>query len=102
MSWGAHGAMGELKSPLGMMASAALFPLASGHSVLGVPAIMPFAGVLAAALFPVTLGHSVLGVPCSLLLFLCYWWPVLLSGVAALWILVTRLPSSDAVRRASA
>ena len=62
--------MGELKSPLGMMASAALFPLASGHSVLGVPAIMPFAGVLAAALFPVTLGHSVLGVPCSLLLFI--------------------------------
>ena len=64
-SWG-HGGT---KSPLGMMASAALFPLASGHSVLGVPAIMPVAEVLAAALFPVTLGHSVLGVPCSLLLF---------------------------------
>ena len=38
--------------------------------------------------------------PCCF--FSCYWWPVLLSGVAALWILVTRLPSSDAVRRASA
>ena len=27
MSWGAHGAMRELKSPLGMMSSVALLPL---------------------------------------------------------------------------
>ena len=66
MSWGAHGAMGELKSPLGMMATAALLPLASGHSDLGVPAILPVAWKLTAALFPVTLCHSVLGVPCFL------------------------------------
>ena len=69
MSWGAHGVMGELKSPLGMMALAALFLLTSGHLVLGVLAILPFAKKLLAALFPVTLGHSVLGVPCFLLLF---------------------------------
>ena len=76
MSWGAHGAMGELKSPFGMVVSAALFPLTSGHSDLGVPAILPVAGKLSAALFPVTLRHSVLGVPCFLLLF-SLWLPVL-------------------------
>ena len=59
MSWGAHGAMGELKSPLGMMTSAASFPLTSGHSVLGVPAIIPVGMELAAALFLVALRHSV-------------------------------------------
>ena len=90
MSWVAHGAMGELKSPLGMMASAALFPSPSGHSVLGVPAIMPVVKQLAAALFPVALGHSVLGVPCFLLLFASLGARPL-SGVAALWVLVTRL-----------
>ena len=42
MSWGAHGVMGELKSPLGMMALAALFLLASGHLVLGVLAMVPW------------------------------------------------------------
>ena len=69
MSWDAHGAMVELKSPLGLMALAALLPLASGQSGLGVPAILPVARKLTAALFPVTLCHSVLGVPCFLLLF---------------------------------
>ena len=114
MSWGAHGVMGELKSPLGMMVSAALFPLTSGHSASGVPAIMPFAKKLSAALFPVILRHSVLGVPCFLLLFFIYgfpsvvgfffaklrhlrWWRVCpgfgcpSSGVAALWVHVARL-----------
>ena len=72
-SWG-HGGT---KSPLGMMTSAALFPLTSGHSVLGVPAIIPVGMELASALFPVTLGHSVLGVPCFLLpFFVLYWLPV--------------------------
>ena len=61
--------MGQLKSPLGMMTAAALFPLTSSHSVLGVPAIMPVVKKLAAALFPVALGHWLLGVPCFLLLF---------------------------------
>ena len=68
MSWGAHEVMGELKSPFGMLASAASFPLAFGQSVLGVPATMPVAKKLAGPLFPVTLGHSGLGVPCFLLL----------------------------------
>ena len=77
MGWGAHMARGELKSAAGMMTLAALFPLTSGHSVLGVPAIIPVGMELAAALFPVTLGHSVLGVPCFLLpFFVLYWLPV--------------------------
>ena len=85
--------MGELKSPLGMMTLAALFPLTSGHSVLGVLAIMPVVKKLAAALFPVALGHPVSGVPCFLLLLsLLVARP--LSGLAALWILVLRLPWS--------
>jgi len=70
MSLGRSWGHGGTKSPLGMMASAALFPVTLGHSVLGVPAILPVVEVLAAALFPVTLGHSVLGVPCSLPLFI--------------------------------
>ena len=68
MSYVAYRAMGELKSPLGIMAMAALLPLASGHSGLGVPAILPVAR-LNAALFPVTLCHLVLAVPCFLSLF---------------------------------
>ena len=90
MSWGALGATGELKSPIGMLTSAALFPLTSGHPVLGVLAIMPVVKKLAAALVPVALGHSVLGVPCFLLLFALLG-ARLLPGVAALWVLVTRL-----------
>ena len=94
MSWGAHGVMGELKSPLGMMALAALFLLASGHLVLGVLAMVPwydgfgclvpfdlrsfglggpshdaFCLEAVCCLVPVTSCHSVLGVPCFLLLF---------------------------------
>ena len=69
MSWGAHGAMGELKSPLGMTALAALLPVAFGHSDLAVPAILPVARKLFAVFFPVTMCHSVLGAPCFLLLF---------------------------------
>ena len=42
MSWGTHGAMGELKSPPGMMALASLFLLTSGDLVLGVLAMMPW------------------------------------------------------------
>jgi ribose/xylose/arabinose/galactoside ABC-type transport system permease subunit len=73
MSWGADGVMGEQKSPLGILASAASFPLAFGQAVVGVPATMLVARKLVASLFPVTLGHSGLGVPCFLLLlpFMC-------------------------------
>ena len=35
MSWGAHGAMGELKSPLGMMAGHCLVPCDLGSLGLG-------------------------------------------------------------------
>ena len=75
--------------------AAALFPVAllqarMGTRAWGCPVFIPFGMKLAAALFPVALGHSVLGVPCFLLLFsLLVARP--LSGVAALWILVTRL-----------
>ena len=41
MSWGAHGVMGELKSPHGMMALASLFFLTSSHLVLESLAMMP-------------------------------------------------------------
>ena len=56
--------MGELSPHLGMMAPAALFLVTSGHSVLVVLAIMPSAWKLAAALHPVASCHSVSGVPC--------------------------------------
>ena len=98
------------------MAFAALFLLTSGHLVLVVLAMIPFALKLFASLFPVSLCHTVLGVPCFLLLFssmvarplsglfskvrrLCWWrvcpgfgWPV--SGVAGLWVLVILLSLS--------
>ena len=68
MSWGTHGAMGELRSPPGMMALGSLFLLTSGHLVLVVLAMIPFALKFFASLFLVTSCHSVSGVPCFLLL----------------------------------
>ncbi len=70
MGWGTHGAMGELKPPLGMMSDLCLVPCDLGHSGLGGhPATMLVAKTPASALFLVTFGHSVVGGPCFLVLF---------------------------------
>ena len=66
MKWGAHGAMGELKSPLGMLAGRCLVPCglaagAQGHSGLGVHCPRACCKKLATALFPVSLGSLGLG-----------------------------------------
>ena len=76
MSWGAHGAMGELKSPLsGMVAGHCLVPCDLASLGLGsLPVFTPVARLLVTALFPVTLGRLDMGVcqfPCCSSLLFC-------------------------------
>ena len=93
MSWGAHGAMRELKVPTGQLGHGCLAPFDLRSFGLGGPGHLPFAKLLATAWSPLALGHPGLVVPCSLLLITlfgsCPW-----SGFAAPWILVTWLLQS--------